>query len=86
MINNEDDPNEEDMGCPFHVPDGFRISQEPPDENALGMERDNSQADALVDRFIMYKWLHVIDIPATWYAVASYALAITCWFGQIVAT
>jgi len=57
MINNEDDPNEEDMECSFHVPDGFRISQEPPDENALGMERDNSQADALVDRFIMYKWL-----------------------------
>ena len=27
-----------------------------PDESALAMEKENSQADALVNRFIMYKW------------------------------
>ena len=27
---------------------------------------------------IMYKWLHKVDIPATWYAIATYAALLTC--------
>jgi hypothetical protein len=47
MIDDEDVPDDEDMECPFEVPDGFQISPKIPDKNALAVEKDNSQADAL---------------------------------------